>query len=160
MWYTSTCVCVWYVDQVIYLPNWATVDLLRIQEVKWSEVAQWCPTLCNPMDCSLPGSSNHGIFQAWILEWVAVSFSRGSSQPKDRTWVSHIIGRRFTIWATREAPWEYRGSLIIITPGEQHTPGLPEPVVTWLLGCDVKCVCYWVPCCKNLKRWFSGHFSA
>ena len=44
-----------------------------------SEVAQLCPTLCNPMDCSLPGFSVHGIFQARVLEWVAISFSRGSS---------------------------------------------------------------------------------
>ena len=45
-----------------------------------SEVAQSCLTLCNPMDCRLPGSSIHGIFQSRILEWVAISFSRGSSQ--------------------------------------------------------------------------------
>ena len=49
------------------------------------EVAQSCPTLCDPMGCSLPGSFLHGIFQARILEWVAISFSRGSSQPRDRT---------------------------------------------------------------------------
>ena len=67
----------------------------------WSEVAQSCPTLCKPMNCSLPGSSVRGIFQARILEWVAISFSRGSSQPKDRTLVFHIVGIRFTIWATR-----------------------------------------------------------
>ena len=54
-----------------------------------------------------PGSSLHGILQARILEWVAISFSRGSSQPRDRTWVSHIAGRRFNLWATREAPLEY-----------------------------------------------------
>ena len=47
-----------------------------------SEVAQLCPTLCDPMDCSLPGSSLHGILQAKILECVAISFSRGSSQPR------------------------------------------------------------------------------
>jgi len=47
-----------------------------------SEVAQLCPTLCHPMDCSLLGSSVHGIFQAKVLEWVAISFSRGSSQPR------------------------------------------------------------------------------
>ena len=61
--------------------------------------------LCNPMDCSLPGSTVYGIFQARILEWVAISFSRRSSWPRDWTWVSHsvgIVGRRFTIWATRE----------------------------------------------------------
>ena len=62
-----------------------------------SEVAQSCPTLCDPMDCSLPDSSVHGIFQARVLEWGAISFSRGSSQPRDRTWVSHIVGRRFTV---------------------------------------------------------------
>ena len=48
-----------------------------------SEVAQSCPTLCDPVDCSLPGSSVHGILQARVLEWVAISFSRGSSQPTD-----------------------------------------------------------------------------
>ena len=48
-----------------------------------SPVTQSCLTLCNPMDCSLPGSSVHGIFQAGVLEWVAISFSRRSSQPKD-----------------------------------------------------------------------------
>ena len=52
----------------------------------------------------LPGSSVHGISQTRILEWVAISFSRGSSQPRDWTWVSHIAGRFFIIWATREAP--------------------------------------------------------
>ena len=67
-----------------------------------SEVAQSCPTLCDPMDYSLPGSSVHWIFQARVLEWVAISFSRGSSRPRDWTQVSHIVGRRFTIWATRE----------------------------------------------------------
>ena len=61
-----------------------------------------CSTLCDPMDCSLPGSSVPGIIQAGILEWVAISFSRRSSQPRDRTRVSHIAGRLFTIWATRE----------------------------------------------------------
>ena len=48
-----------------------------------SEVAQSCPTLCDPMDYSLPGSSVHGIFQAIVLEWIAIYFSRGSSQPRD-----------------------------------------------------------------------------
>ena len=66
-----------------------------------SEVAQWCLTLCDPMDCSLPGSSVHGIFQARVLEWISTSFSRGSSQPRDRTWISHIVDRRFTVWVTR-----------------------------------------------------------
>ena len=54
------------------------------------------------MDCSLPGSSVHWIFQKRILEWVAISFSRRSFQPRDWTQVSLIVGRHFTIWATRE----------------------------------------------------------
>ena len=54
-------------------------------------VAKSCPTLCNPMDYSPPGSSVHGIFQARILEWVAISFSRGSSWPRDQTCVSCIV---------------------------------------------------------------------
>ena len=68
-----------------------------------SEVAQSCLTLCDPMDCSLPGPFVHGIFQARVLVWVTISFSRGSSWPRDRTWVSCIAGRCLTIWATREA---------------------------------------------------------
>ena len=55
------------------------------------KVAQLCPTLCDPMDCIV-----HGILQARILEWVAFSFSRGSSQPREITQVSHIAGRFFT----------------------------------------------------------------
>ena len=76
-------------------------ELSHTQEKKESEVAQLCPTLCNPMDYSLPGSSVHGIFQARVLEWVAISFSRVSSRPRDRTQVSRSTGRRFTVWATR-----------------------------------------------------------
>ena len=73
---------------------------------KESAVAQSYPTLCNPMDCSPPGSSVHGIFQARVLEWGAISFSRRSSHPRDWTRVSHISGRRFTVWATREGRWK------------------------------------------------------
>ena len=60
-------------------------------------------TLCEAMDCSLPGSSVHWIHQARILDYVAILFSRGSSWPRDREWVSCIAGRFFTTWATREA---------------------------------------------------------
>ena len=90
-----------------FFTNWA---IRKAQYILWtslwkkneSEIAQSCPTLCDPIDCSLPGSSIQGIFQARVLEWVAISFSRGSSWPRDRTRVSHIVGRRFTVWATRE----------------------------------------------------------
>ena len=65
-------------------------------------VALSCPTLWDPMDCSLPGSSVHGILQARILQWIAIPFSRGSSRPLGiEPWVSCIAGRFFTIWATR-----------------------------------------------------------
>ena len=63
----------------------------------WNEVTQSCPTPCDPC------SSVHGIFQASVLEWVAISFSRGSSRPRDRTQVS-CIGGRWIIWAI--LPWK------------------------------------------------------
>ena len=75
---------------------------------------------CDSMDCSLPGSSVHGIFQARIPERVAIPFSRGSSWPRDQTQVSCIAGGFFTDWATREAPeGEHRlaGNLSVIKLG-------------------------------------------
>ena len=78
--------------------------LRLLRKKKESEVAQLCPTLCYPMNRSQPGFSIHGTFQAWVLEWVAISFSRGCSRPRDWTRVSRIAGRHFTIWATRESP--------------------------------------------------------
>ena len=69
-------------------------------------VAKSCPTLCDPMDCGPPGSSVQGILQARTLEWVAISFSRGSSQAGDGTQVSCIAGRFFTNWATKVGPSE------------------------------------------------------
>ena len=90
-------------DFYILIPQTCESVTFHDRKVKSeSEVAQLCPTLCDPMDCSLPGSSIHRIFQAKVLEWVAISFSRGSSWPRDWTQVSCIAGRRFTIWATRE----------------------------------------------------------
>ena len=67
---------------------------------KRSEVTQSCPTLCDPMDCSLPGFSTHGTFQARVQEWAAISLSRGSS--RDQTHVFCTVGRHFTVWATKE----------------------------------------------------------
>ena len=82
--------------------NVSNTPLLYVHMCVW--VTQSSPTLCNPMHYSSPGSSAHGILQARILEWVAVPFSRGSSQPRDRTQVSHIAARFFTVWATRQFP--------------------------------------------------------
>ena len=91
-------------------------------------VAQTCPTLCNPMDCSLPGSSVQGVLQARILEWVAIPSSRGSSQPRDQTHVScgSCIGR--SGFLTTKATWE---SLVITVRAKllQLGPTLCDPIV-------------------------------
>ena len=79
-------------------------------------VAQLCLIPCDPMDCSLPGRSVHRIFQARILEWVAIFFSRGSSWPRDQTQVTYIAGRHFTIWAPREILSESVCVLVISKP--------------------------------------------
>ena len=72
----------------------------NIQKIRGRES---CPTLCNPMDCSLPGSSVHGILQVSSLDCVALPFSRGSPWPGVHTWAFRITGRFFTIWDTRAA---------------------------------------------------------
>ena len=77
--------------------EWKRIGFIIGKEVK-SLSHVW--TLCDPIDYSPQGSSVHGILQARVLEWVAISFSRGSSWPRDRTQVSCIVGRRFTVWAT------------------------------------------------------------
>ena len=69
-------------NQVTCMRNAGQISNSLVRESE-SEVAQLCPTLCDPADCSPPGSSVHGFLQARILEWVAISFSRGSSQPRD-----------------------------------------------------------------------------
>ena len=82
-----------------------------------------------------PGSSVHGVLQARILEWVAISFSRGSSQPREWTWVSYTVGRFFTIWATREAhgAWDPAYGGLRTTPDPiSCTPG---PAHVWRLVC-------------------------
>ena len=84
--------------------------------------AQLCPTLGDPMDCSLPGSSVHGILEARILEWVTIPFSRGSSQSRDWTQVSYVAGGCFTIWATRE-----RRLILIEIFGEEIIGQFPFP---------------------------------
>ena len=80
---------------------------------KESEVAESCSTLCDPMGCSLPGPPVHGIFQVRILEWVAISFSRRSSWPRDWTWVSSIAGRCFTVWTLEEHLKQYLYFLVV-----------------------------------------------
>ena len=86
-----------------YFIHFPTFSLLKVKVL----VAQLCLTLCDPMNCSLLGSSVYGILQARILEWVGVPFSRGSSQTGEWTQVSHTADRFFTIWATRETQLWY-----------------------------------------------------
>ena len=91
-----------------------------------SKVTQSCPTLYDPVDCSPPGSSIHGILQPRILEWVAISFSRGSSWPRDWTQVSRIAGRRFNLWATREAQKQHKKQK---ARGGGPTVSIPRPTI-------------------------------
>ena len=81
------------------------------------KVAQLCPTFCDPMDCTV-----HGILQARVLEWVAVPFSRESSQPRDQTQVSIIASRFFTSWAPRERHKNWSGQPIA-SPADLLDPG-------------------------------------
>ena len=125
---SSLCMFVkWMTEDVILALSWHIVTLL-ISKICFNEssfnifrhmrrmmldpcvcvcvcvlVAQSCPTLCDPLDCSPPGPSVHGILQARMLESVAIPFSRRSSQPRDQTLISGILGGFFTIWAIREA---------------------------------------------------------
>ena len=93
--------CIIVSSHLVFLCLILEMEILCIcqsEASKWVKVAQSCLTLCYPMDYTV-----HGILQARILEWVAVPFSRGSSQPRDQTQVSHIADRFFNIWAIREA---------------------------------------------------------
>ena len=85
----------WHLKQKLLAPEQERLTL-KTMKVKIL-VTLSRPTLCDPMDCSLQGSSVRGILQARILEWVAIPFSRESSRPKDRTQVPGITDRFFTI---------------------------------------------------------------
>ena len=118
--------CIWMRNFGIHLAIVNSYVKIQSEHPKFyrevSEVSQSCPTLCDPMDCSLPGSSLHGILQARVLEWVAISFSRGSSQSRDWTLVSCIPGRHFNLWATR-----------VVRVLQRR-----EAEITWVLGDIVK----------------------
>ena len=110
------------------------------KEEGWRDHASWlkailyklCLTLCDPMDYSPPGSSAHGIAQARILECIAISSSRESSQPRHQTQISYIVGRFFIVWATREAPYIYSAESLqscptLCDPTDGSPPGSPVP---------------------------------
>ena len=99
-----------------------------------SEVAQLCPTLCDPVDGSLPGSSVHGIFKVRVPEWVTISFSKGSSQPRDRTQVSQLeagtlteppgkllpVGYLFYIWECKFPCYSFHASHPLLPSSHVH----------------------------------------
>ena len=91
--------------------NWATSLSFTKCTAAAAKSLQSCPTLCDPMDCNLPGSPVYGIFQAIVLECIAISFSSGSSLPRDQTQVSHIVDRRFTVYYWARWYWEEAKSL-------------------------------------------------
>ena len=114
--------CAWFrvvhVQYILFQSN-VKLTLRTVSKLCESEkvlVAQTCLTLCDPMDCSLSAYQDrkhvHGIFQARTLEWVAIPFSRSSCWPRGWPWISCMVGRFFTIWATREAQWRYNLGLI------------------------------------------------
>ena len=119
---------VWAQPNVLYIHPLTYVIFIYAQSL------QLCPTLCNPMDYSLPGSSVHGSFQARILEWVVVPSSRGSSQLRDWicvSWISCIIGEFFTPshWVSLLFIYQIRSvalsCLTLCNPMNRSTPGLP-----------------------------------
>ena len=130
------------------LRNTSEVDKLRYwavkeckcplkREKKWKvKVAPLCPTLCDPMDYTI-----HGILQARILEWVELSFFRGSSQPRDWTQTFHISGVFFTSWATMEVPLKRCTAKIANNP----------KVIFLIWLCQV-CICTYVLICVHVGR--------
>ena len=117
-----------------------------------AKLFQFCLTLCNPMDCSPPGSSVHGILQARTLEWVAMPFSRGSSPPRSQTHVSWLAGRSFTATATWEVHFAY-SSVYVSISGCQLIPPPVTPVTINLSSTSVTLFLF----CKqvHLYRFFS-----
>ena len=103
----------------------------------YSKVTQSCLTLCNPMDCSPPGCSVHGIFQARILEWVAISFSRRSSQPRDWTRVSRIVGRMLYHLSHQGSPnIYYRVLANSHGGGGLVSKSCPTLAIPWTVACQ------------------------
>ena len=112
IWFSSFLNTVYWIDYLLFMEHsWLPYGILIDPVLLLYLVAQSCLTLCDPMNCSLPGSTVHGIFQAKVLEWIAISFSGVSSWPRDQTHgscVSCIAGEFLTCWAIGEAiSWPY-----------------------------------------------------
>ena len=115
---------------------------------KVSKVTQSYPTICDPMGCSLPHSSVHGIFQAIVLEWIAISFSRGSSQPRAQTWVSRTVDRCFTVWATKEEFLILNGMEL---KGEAFGRWSGHKGGAFMNG--IRALSFLLPCLDSASRW-------
>ena len=111
---------------------------------------QSCLILCDPVDCSLPGFSVHGILQARILEWVTFSFSRGSSQPRDRTQVSCIVSGFFTT----ELPEKPIDGMKMKVKSLSHVRTLCDPMDCSLPGSSVHGICQ-----ARVLEWVAISFS-
>ena len=113
---------------MLYL--WIDINTYKWKETKFNEIISFALS-CSVVSDSLqmPGFSVYGIFQARILEWVAMPSSRGSSQSRNQTQVSHIAGRFFTIWATRDAIWNYFKNIVwdLLMVVKWSGKGLLEP---------------------------------
>ena len=123
--------------------------------------AQSCPTLCNPVDFSLPGSSVHGIFQARVLAWVAISYSRGSSRPRDQTCISCVscIGRRILYHCiTREDLEYYTVTKKSLPSTYHHICWISSPSIYEILP-QAKLFCVWklISVTTNLKLMDQNH---
>ena len=129
----SICRQIWKTQK--WPQDWKSSVFILIPK-KWSEVTQSCPTICNPMDCKLQGSSLHGILQARILEWVAISFSRGSSLPRDRTHISFSAGGFFTAELRWKPSWSTIGFSCYVY-WRRHSPHIFLIGTAWL--------CLWDP---------------
>ena len=111
-------------------------------------VAQSCPILCNTTYYSPPGFSVHGILQVRILERVAITLSRGSSRPRNQTWVSCIAGRFFIVWATREVLESEQKYVLKKTSKRWWV----RPDAQWL----EKVLIHWFRACSNMKEKYKG----
>ena len=139
--------CVTAASAAISLHRVMTAGLLRMVQGE-AKATRSCPTLCSLMDCSLPGSSVHSVFQARILEWVTIPFSRGSSQPRDQTCfscTSCIAGRFFT----NEPPGKSPGVKVI-----QSSPTLCDPKDCIVHGILQARILEWVvfPFCRGSSQ--------
>ena len=126
----SVCVCVYiYNHRIFYMATWCyfvfflfSIDICN-QACCYCSVTRLCPTLCNPMDCNLSSSSVHGISQARILEWVAISFSKGSSWPRGRTCISCICRWILYYWTT----WETQSDMNSVLFSKNCVPNFTLP---------------------------------